>query len=166
MQKTKIQDTQLEKHWKQQVRIILPLTYDQNKLFKIEVNETSSVDPRHKAREALEAESASRCATYLKNLDHNQSQLFKTECNDPSSIKCKFNAKSSMDVDNPYLIGIDLNKKLGQSMHPRNWPSYCFKAYRDKKGVRKCHAQSTSAVHIPHILENFSSWASHFLSNT
>ena len=46
----------------------------------------------------------------MKNSDHVQSQLFKIDTNEPSSIKSKFNAESSMDVDNPYLMGIYLNK--------------------------------------------------------
>ena len=97
-------------------------------------------DLRRKAREALEAASASRrTANAMKNSDHDQSQLFKTKVNGSSSTKTKLNAKMSMVIDNPCLIVADLNTKLDQPMCvqvSKGLPSTC-KFYLSQKRARR-----------------------------
>ena len=39
---------------------------------------------------------------------------------------------------------------LAVASNPGNWPNYCFRVCRDKKGVRKNHAQSDSVAPVPH----------------
>ena len=83
---------------------------------KSKSNEFNSkdTDPRNIARETLAAASVSRRTAYvMKNSDNEQRELFKDE---QSHNKTKISSEISLDIDNPYLMGIELSTKLGQSM--------------------------------------------------
>ena len=54
-----------------------------------------------------------RTAHAMKISDHEQRQLFKDEL--PHN-KTKINAETSLDIDNPYIMGMRLTTKLGESM--------------------------------------------------